>query len=162
MNIKLVKILTAVAGMGVAFGAAANAPIEVQTVAQKEERYVDADGQSATRLVPVAAVVPGDQVIYTVTFTNKGAEPASSITVTDPIPSQMRYVPGSAFGPGTNIVFSADGGETFSAPDGLYVNDGNGGQRLARAEEFTHVRWHFQQELAPGARGYARFKAILD
>jgi uncharacterized repeat protein (TIGR01451 family) len=80
-------------------GSVLAAPIAVQTVAEKEIRTLDADGQVKTSLVPADAVVPGDQVVYTVTFTNNGDEPASKIVVTDPVPEQMRYVDGSAFGP---------------------------------------------------------------
>lgn len=160
MTVKTVILAAALTALTATAGA--TAPIDVQTVAQKEERFLDADGEAKTRLVPVAAVVPGDQVVYTVTFTNTGDEAASAITVTDPIPAQMRYVDGSAFGPGTDIVFSVDGGASFAAPDALVVGDGRGGERRARAEDFTHVRWHFRGELGPGERGYARFKAILD
>ena len=143
-------------------GSALAAPIAVQTVAQVEERYVDSSGDTQTRLVAADAVVPGDQVIYTVTFTNNGDEPAQQIVITDPVPSQMRYVDGSAFGPGTDITFSTDGGETFAAAEQLVVTDARGRERPARASDFTHIRWGFRQVLAPGERGYARFKAVLD
>ncbi len=146
-----------------AFGSSAlAAPIVVQTVAEKEERFVDEQGAEKTRLVPAATVVPGDQVVYTVTFTNEGDEPAAQIVVTDPVPAQMRYVDGSAFGPGTDIEFSVDGGNSFAAADQLTVSDARGNARAARASDFTHIRWGFRHVLAPGERGYARFKAVLD
>ncbi|MFK7887071.1 MAG: hypothetical protein AB8G16_09440 [Gammaproteobacteria bacterium] len=138
------------------------APIAVQTVAEKEIRALDADGKIKTSLVPADAVVPGDQVVYTVTFTNNGDEPAASIVVTDPVPEQMRYVDGSAFGPGTDITFSIDGGNSFATVDTLTVTDANGASRPARASDITHIRWGFRHVLAPGERGYARFKAVLD
>ena len=138
------------------------APISVQTVAELEQRFVDATGEAQTRLVPADAVVPGDQVIYTVTFTNTGNEPAQQIVITDPVPEQMRYVDGSAFGPGTDITFSIDGGNSFAAAAQLVVRDAQGRERPARASDFTHIRWGFRHVLAPGERGYARFKAVLD
>ena len=145
------------------FASLANAsPIVVQTIAEKEIRTVNADGDVKTEMAPAEAVVPGDEVVYTVTFANEGNEPASNIVVTDPVPAQMRYVEHSAFGPGTDITFSVDGGKTFAARDELVVTDASGNARPARASELTHIRWGFRQVLAPGERGYARFKAVLD
>lgn len=137
-------------------------PIVVQTVAEKEVRTVNADGDVKTTMQPAEAVVPGDEVVYTVTFANEGDEPATNIVVTDPVPAQMRYVENSAFGPGTDITFSVDGGKTFAPRDDLAVTDARGNARPARASDLTHIRWGFRQVLAPGERGYARFKAVLD
>lgn len=137
-------------------------PIVVQTVAQKEVRNVDANGEVKSELVTADAVVPGDEVVYTVTFANEGNEPAAKIVVTDPVPAQMRYIEDSAFGPGTDITFSADGGKTFAPRADLTVRDDRGNARPARAADLTHIRWGFRHVLAPGERGYARFKAVLD
>ncbi|MFK8016164.1 MAG: hypothetical protein AB8G17_12080 [Gammaproteobacteria bacterium] len=157
----IIQVLGGLFALAVCGGAMA-APISVQTVAELEQRFVDASGEAQTRLVPADAVVPGDQVIYTVTFTNNGDEPAQQIVITDPVPAQMRYVDGSAFGPGTDITFSIDGGESFAVADQLVVTDAQGRERPARASDFTHIRWGFRHVLAPGERGYARFKAVLD
>ena len=143
-------------------GATLAAPINLQTVVHKEEVFVNATGQQETRLLPVTTAVPGDQVIYTVTFANEGDQPASGVTVVDPIPPQTRYVAGSAFGPGTDITFSVDGGTSFASAEELKVTDANGATRAARAEEYTHIRWVFRGELEPGAQGYARFRAVLN
>jgi hypothetical protein len=71
------------------------------------------------------------------------------------------YVDGSAFGPGSNIEFSVDGGRTFANSNELTVME-DGETRPARAEDFTHIRWVMQQELAVGAQGTARFSAVLE
>lgn len=135
--------------------------ILVQTVAEKEETYVTPDGERATRLVPVATVVPGDTVIYTVTFTNVSDADAENIVVTDPVPGEMVYVHGSAFGPGTNISFSADNGERFAALDDLTVVDEAGNERPVRPTDITHIRWVLRTPLPAGEKGYARFSAVL-
>ena len=49
------------------------------------------------------------------------------------------YVDGSAFGPGTEIQFSVDGGATFAPAGELNVSE-NGEVRQAEANDFTHVR----------------------
>lgn len=135
--------------------------LQVQTIAQKEITVVNDSGEQETRLVPVTTVVPGDEVIYTITFTNLGAEAAEAITITDPVPTQMRYIDGSAFSAGADLQFSVDGGATWGAAEDLSVRDDQGQLRPAVAADYTHIRWIMRHPIAPGKRGYARFKAAL-
>ncbi len=135
--------------------------LQVQTTAQKEITIVNDDGERETRLVPVTTVVPGDEVIYTITFTNVGKQEADAITITDPVPEQMRYIDGSAFSAGAELQFSADGGATWGKPGELSVRDEQGQLRAAVAADYTHIRWVMRHPIAPGKRGYARFKAAL-
>ncbi|MEO1421398.1 MAG: hypothetical protein AAFU66_10685, partial [Pseudomonadota bacterium] len=44
--------------------------IELKTVVEKETTVTNEAGQEVTQLVPVDKVIPGDVVIYTVTYTN--------------------------------------------------------------------------------------------
>ena len=81
--------------------------------------------------------------------------------ITDPVPAEMRYVQGSAFGPGTRIVFSADGGRTWGTADTLFVTGPDGTSRPAVADDYTHIRWTMRSSLKPGGRGFARFRAEL-
>ena len=87
--------------------------IELKTVAEIQETYVDERGNAATRLVPAAKVVPGDEVIWTIVANNVCTTPAGDVAITNPVPQHMRYVGSSAFGPGANIEFSLDG-STFA------------------------------------------------
>jgi len=135
--------------------------LNVRTVVQKEEVSVSDSGETERTLVPADTVVPGDDVVYTITFTNVSDESADNIVITNPISQNLTYVQGSAFGPGTVIEFSVDDGQNFAAPGELVVGT-NGGQRPASAEDFTHVRWTMQNELQAGAQGMARFKARLN
>jgi len=135
--------------------------LNVRTVVQKEEVMVNDAGETERRLVSTDTVVPGDDVIYTITFTNISEEIAENIVITNPISENLTYVEGSAFGPGTVIEFSVDGGETYGAADELMVGT-NGGERPADAGDFTHVRWTMQNELEAGAQGMARFRARLN
>ncbi|MFB3105369.1 MAG: hypothetical protein ACE1ZA_10625, partial [Pseudomonadales bacterium] len=61
---------------------------------------------------------------------------------------------------GTVIQFSTDGGQNFAAADELTVID-DGVSRPAGPDDFTHIRWVMQSELAVGAQGTARFTAVL-
>jgi uncharacterized repeat protein (TIGR01451 family) len=110
--------------------------------------------------VPIAKIVPGDQVIYTVSYENKGKQPADRVVVTDPIPPEVAYVDGSAFGPGTEIEFSVDG-KTWGAPAALKVKGADGKERPAIAADYTHIRWKLAASVQPGQKGFVRFRAVL-
>jgi uncharacterized repeat protein (TIGR01451 family) len=155
------KILSGILLTFLAFTAAAQSHIDVQTTVQKEEVFLNATGEEEKRLVPAEKVLPGETVYYTITFTNTSDEVADNVVVTNPIAEELMYLDGSAFGPGMEIVFSVDGGETFAVADELNVTD-NGETRAAEAKDFTHVRWVMQNDLAAGAQGTARFAAILE
>jgi uncharacterized repeat protein (TIGR01451 family) len=146
-----------------AFSAVAQQPgqLEVHTMVQKEIVETDAAGQMSTRLVAAETVAPGDTVFYTITFTNIGAESAENVVITNPIAKSLSYVANSAFGPGTVITFSVDGGKSFADGAALKVTE-KGGERAAEASDFTHVRWVMQNDLAVGAQGIARFAAVLN
>jgi len=135
--------------------------LNVKTVVQKEEVSVNAAGERETRLVPAETVIPGERVVYTITFRNISEEPADSVVITNPIDESLTYVEGSAFGPGAVVEFSVDGGNTFAIADQLVVVE-EGVERPAEPGDYTHVRWVMQNDLAAGAQGMARFTAVLD
>jgi uncharacterized repeat protein (TIGR01451 family) len=135
--------------------------LELMTTVEKVAEIPAEDGTSKTELLPVETAVPGEEVVYTVTFTNVGEETAENIRITNPIPEEMRYVPGTAFGPGTDVVYSADGGESYAPPGELLVASADGSQRQATPADYTHIRWVLNVPLDAGARGFARFRAVL-
>ena len=134
--------------------------LNVTTTVQKQEVTVNDSGEAETRLVAADSVVPGESVVYTITFQNISDEPAANVVITNPISEDLTYVNGSAFGPGTVIQFSTDGGQNYAAADELTVID-DGVSRPAGPDDFTHIRWVMQNELAVGAQGTARFIAVL-
>lgn len=135
--------------------------LDVNTVVQKEELTITDEGKTETRLVSVKTITPGERVVYTTTFRNIGEEPAESVVITNPISESLTYLDGSAFGPGTVIEFSVDGGVTYADASELTVVEDDV-SRPASAEDFTHVRWVMQSNLAAGAQGTARFTAVLN
>lgn len=136
--------------------------ITIQTSAEVEIVETDASGEPVTRLEPASKVVPGDIVIYTLTFSNGGENPAENVVITNPVPRHMAYVGGTAFGPGADISFSVDGGQNWGAPDELDVPLAEGGERPAVPDDYTDIRWVLRNELQPGAQGFARFRARLE
>lgn len=125
------------------------AQVELSTTAEIEIVEVQADGREVVRLESPSRVIPGTEVIYTITAKNTGAQPADSVVVTNPVPLQTRYVEGSATGANTDITFSVDGGQSWGVAQSLTVIDANGEERAATADDYTHVRWTLQSGLAP-------------
>lgn len=157
----LAFVLATVAPATLAAPASSTGSIELTIVGQMEQEYRDAKGQKAKRLVPITKIVPGDEVIYTITYLNKGAQPADRVVVSDPIPPEVTYVDGSAFGPGTEIEFSADGGKSWGAPATLKVKGADGTERAATAADYSHIRWKLGAPVGPGQKGFVRFRAVL-
>ncbi len=155
------KILSSVVLILAAMAVQAQGHLDVRTTVHKQEVFINEQGESETRLVPADVVVPGESVFYTITFRNVSDQPADNVVITNPIAEDLMYVDGSAFGPGTEIQFSVDGGATFAPADELNVTE-DGELRKAEARDFTHVRWVMQADLAAGAQGTARFAAVLE
>jgi len=133
--------------------------IELKTVAESEQEYTNDAGQKAKRLVPAGKVVPGDEIVWTITARNVCDKAADNIVIANPVPEQMSFVPNSALGVGAEITYSLDGSD-FKAPNALLVNDSNG-SRPARADEFRAVRWTYKSAFAPGASAFVRYRAIV-
>lgn len=134
--------------------------IELKTVAETQEAYVDERGNAATRLVPAAKVVPGDEVVWTIVANNVCTTPAGDIAITNPLPEHMRYVGSSAFGPGSNIEFSLDG-STFAVPEALVVAEADGSRRAARADEYLAIRWVLARPMGPSESLIVRYRATV-
>jgi len=134
--------------------------IVLKSVAEVEQPVVDAKGEKTTKLVPAGKVVPGVEVIWTVTANNVCKQPSDTVTINNAVPEHMTYVANSAVGPGTDISYSLDG-KTFGTPEQLTVK-ADGAQRQARSDEYRHIRWVFKNSLQPGAQAFARFRAVLN
>jgi len=121
---------------------------------------VEKDGKKVEQRIEAKEVLPSDVLIYTLTYKNVGDEPAKDINIDDPIPNDTAYVVDSAYGPGSEITFSVDGGKTFNQPSLLsYEVDVNGQKvkRNASPEQYTHIRWSIP-EVGVGKSGVASFR----
>jgi uncharacterized repeat protein (TIGR01451 family) len=134
--------------------------VELKTTAQIEKEVVNARGEKSKVLVEAGKVVPGTEVIWTITANNVCKAPSDNVTIKNAVPEHMTLVPGSVIGAGSDITYSLDG-KTFAAADKLTVNE-NGAARAARADEYKHIRWEFKNSLQPGASAFARFRAVLN
>ena len=145
------------------------AEVTLETDVSKVESTLDGGGRVKRELVPVEEVVPGEELRYSITFTNASEVPvdAGRIIITNPIPDGTRYVPGTAGGEDAVVEYSTDG-ETFDAreppaqpglgdqpgsgdsadppPGGVGMTpDGDGGSPV------RSLRWRYQETLRPGA-----------
>jgi hypothetical protein len=99
--------------------------------------------------------------VITVTFLNTTQHALDGLRITQPIPPSMRYVQGSGVGPGSEVLYSVDGGATYGQPSELGVVTADGVRRVATANDYTQVRWLIKAPLAPGARAFVRFRATV-
>jgi len=137
-------------------------PILLKTIAETEVDAKTAQGGVEKKRIALTKAVPGDEVIYTTTFTNQGSKPAGNISVTNPVPANTTYVDGSAFGDNTEITFSIDGGKTYGTPQTLIIKTPEGRERPARPSDYTHIRWVYRGALAPGLTGKAGFRVVVN
>jgi uncharacterized repeat protein (TIGR01451 family) len=156
--------IAALIACGAVSSAHAQSPAEgcivLKSTAEIEQEVVNEKGEKTKQLVPAGKVVPGVEVVWTVTASNVCKQPSEKVTINNPIPAHMTYVAHSATGPGSDISYSLDG-KSFAADGQLSVEE-NGATRKARADEYKHIRWAFRDALQPGASAFARFRAVLN
>lgn len=140
----------------------ASARVELVNEVHKVDRYVDDKGRVQRRLVEPNQVVPGDELRYSVRFTNTGDDnvDAGSVVITNPIPGNTEYLEGTAAGDAANILYSIDAGAQFGTPVSLRVEE-NGSEAPANASDYTTIRWVYAPSLAPGATGTVSFNVRL-
>lgn len=155
-----VGIVAMLASASVPALAATSGSIKVKSVAQIEKEVVGADGKRHITLVPADKAVPGTAVVFSNTFENVGAKAASNIVINNPVPDNTEYQAGSAYGADTEITFSIDGGKTFASAEQLTVKTAQG-VVIAKPSTYTHIRWSYQKQLAPGATGEVGFRAVI-
>lgn len=141
---------------------AAAGSIKLQTTAQQRQVTVDENGARHVAIVPAGHVLPGTEVIYTITYRNIGKQPAENVVVADRVPMHMIYVAGSATGDNADVSFSINGGKTWAGTPGqLAIDNGDGTTRSGTAKDITDIRWTIRGTLAPGANGAVSFRALL-
>ncbi len=139
---------------------AAKPCIELKNEAQMEQTYTDAQGKQATRLAALGKVVPGNEVVYTITAKNVCDKPATNVVVNNPVPEHMTYVMNSAMGVGADITYSLDG-KSFAKLDALTIKNADGTTRTPRADDIKSIRWVYSTAINAGQSGFVRFRATV-
>lgn len=135
--------------------------IDLKNEAFKEIEEVAKDGKKLKKLVPATSVVPGEEVIFVITYRNIGKEAATDIVVTNPIPKNMTFKAAEAEA-SANAEVSIDGGKGYGDLAKLRVTDKLRKVRPALPADVTHVRWKVAGAVQPNAQGKLRLKAILN
>ena len=136
--------------------------VKVAITAEKVA-VVEENGKKVEKRVPATDVLPGDVIVYTLQYENKGDEAAQNVVLNDPIPQGTSYVVASAFNPGAEVSFSLDG-KTFKNPSLLtYMVKKNGKteQRKASPEQYTHIRW-LVKKIPAGKSGVVGFRVKVN
>jgi uncharacterized repeat protein (TIGR01451 family) len=153
-------LLALLSGYSVAAQAAAGA-VSVKSEAFIETEVKGDDGKARlVRQAPTKAT-PGTVVLFVNTATNTSKKVVSGIMLNNPIPAHTEYQVGSAYGADTEMTFSVNGGKSFALPDELRVKAADGTLQLAKASDYTHVRWAYKNALAPTEAVEVGFRALI-
>ncbi len=154
--------LGSLAVAGLLYAALAAAEVELATSVVRIAKVATDDGATETLLLDASRVRPGEELRYTIEFTNTSNEYIGPgiIVITNPIPEAAAYLEGTAAGADTEVLFSVDGGVDFAAPGALTVVEGGAGLP-ATAEQYTTIRWIFNRSLGPGESGLVSFDVRL-
>jgi uncharacterized repeat protein (TIGR01451 family) len=134
--------------------------VATELVAEVRENVSTTPGRELYRFVPARLLEQGQVVYYTLRITNQTTVPLRNVAVVQPVPANTTYLADSASGPGADVAFSVDGGQTFGPADSLMI-EVEGAKQLAQASQYTHIRWQLRNPLAPGAVALARFRATF-
>ena len=143
-----------------AFANEQNPRIVLKVSGEKEVVRIK-DGKKVVQLVPMDKIKSGDVLLYTVTYLNSGKSMAKDVTVVDPIPVNSVYIPESAAGKDTKILFSINGGATYVEPPVMHKIRDNAGNEIIRPappEMYTHIKWIVQTPVNPNTTGKITFK----
>lgn len=161
----LKKSIIVLSMTGVLFASAAamasKGHLNVESKAEKVISVVNEKGERTYKQIPASKVLPGEIVKYTTFFTNISNKAAADININNPIPEHTVYLPNTASGVNSNIVFSVDGGKKWAKPEQLKVRGTDGKMYPAKPADYTHIRWEYQGDLQPQERKAVSFQVRL-
>jgi len=152
--------MIAAANFGAIFGASAvlaASPLKLSSEIFVERSKTADDGQKSIVLEEPNTVLPGDNLVFIVSYKNIGDQTATDFTVTNPMPRAVRFAGSSN---GAELV-SVDGGESWGSLPQLRISDSEGNQRPASMADVTHIKWNLKQTLAPGQGGKIVFRGVV-
>jgi uncharacterized repeat protein (TIGR01451 family) len=140
-----------IASLAYPFAAAAQSGgVEIDTSVYKEV----AAANGGVERVPAERAVPGDEVLYVITYRNSGDEAATNVAINNELPDEI--VLASTEDDPTAV--SVDNGQTFGRLGELTVITDEGDVRQAQWADVTNLRW-IVDSLAPGASGSVSYRA---
>jgi hypothetical protein len=140
--------------------AQAKAGVKLTSNALIERTETDKSGAEKTVLKTPAqvSVVPGDRVVFVLDYVNEGTAGATGFRATNPMPAAIKFI--SAREDWAEV--SVDGGANWGKLSALTVTSGTPAvSRAATAEDVTHVRWVFPEEIAAGKKGSLSYTGVV-
>ncbi len=134
--------------------------IELTMTVFEEVEVINKQGETVSKLIDPESIVPGDKVVYTTEYHNKGEKKADQVAITNPVPKNLIYIDGSAEHSGAPVVFSFDDGKHFDLANKLMIKNDDGTHRVATSKDYTHIRWIIES-MAPQDKGIVQFSAKL-
>jgi uncharacterized repeat protein (TIGR01451 family) len=122
-----------------------------------ERSEEQADGSVTVTLEEPTRVVPGDNLLFVLTYENTGAEAAENFVVTNPMPEAVVFVEEIDGG----ARYSVDGGTVFGALAELRIASEDGVERNAQPADVTHIRWTLTEPIPAGASGQLKFRGVV-
>jgi len=127
--------------LALGFGQAnADEGMELQMFVEEQIEVIDEQGNHNQKRIAAESVIPGDTIAYSTRYKNNGKAPADNVIITNIIPKEVTYLPGSAKGSMT-ITYSVDGGKHFDRQENLSITMEDGKSRPATVKDYTHIRW---------------------
>ncbi|NJM51005.1 MAG: hypothetical protein HC843_09120 [Sphingomonadales bacterium] len=153
-----------------------SSPVTLSSKAMIERSEAGQDGVQKLVLKDPSEVivVPGDRVVFTLSYENNGSEAATGFRATNPMPGPIQFISAGE----DWAEMSVDGGATWGRLEQLKITEevkaaeeGSEGQeqsapaqpvtRAADAKDVTHVRWVFADPIPAGAKGSISFRGVV-
>ena len=157
MRLHIIAAAAAVAAIS-ATAAYAAGPLSLVSEVKTEKRVAAADGTTRIALVKADKIVPGDRVVFVLTYRNTGTQPIANLVLANPVPANIAY---RAANPGSAAPELSVDGKTFGPLSGLRVATSAGASRAAVPDDVTTVRWRLATPVAAGAQGQLAFQAAI-
>lgn len=143
---------------------AAPSDVSLRSEVKIERTVTDAEGKETKALFSPdnIAVVPGDNILFTLSVNNTGAQPAVGFKATNPMPTAVQF--DSVTENWAEV--SIDNGVTWGklADFKVKTKDVAGTaevERAATAQDVTHVRWIFADAILPGTQRTVSYRGVV-
>jgi uncharacterized repeat protein (TIGR01451 family) len=137
--------------------AAAQQNVQLTSNMMVERVTKTADGKEQRKLEEPESVVPGDVIVFQISYKNAGSDAATEFVVTNPLPTAITFAGGESNG----ADLSVDGGQNWGQLANLQVKQADGTMRAAQPADVTHIRWAFSQPIPAGQSGQLSFKGVV-
>jgi uncharacterized repeat protein (TIGR01451 family) len=157
---RILTLLTALSIPAMAVAQTAPQAVSLVSKTQAVKEVVDAKGTKKRSLVDPTTVLPGQPLVFWLTYKNNGKTPATSFVINNPIPKSVDF---TAFGEKSDWgLASVDGGKTFAPLATLKVTGTDNKPRAALPSDVTNLRWVFSKPIAAGAGGTISFYGVVE